>query len=109
MAEINFRNIVTVEATLTLTEAEIGALDALAGYGTEAFLNCFYKHMGQAYLKRHEKGLISLFEKIRQTAGPALGSANDARRTLSLEFKSRLKDRQALLNKSAEQTLGGAA
>lgn len=101
MAEINFRKIVTVEATLTLTEDEICALDALAGYGTEAFLNCFYKNMGRHYLERHEKGLLSLFDKVRQTAAPALGAAAFARRTLQVEEVRRMQERQALLKTSA--------
>ncbi len=38
MAVIEGRPNVTLELTLRLTEAEAGALDALAGYGTDAFL-----------------------------------------------------------------------
>ncbi len=53
----------TVEATLT--EGDLRALDALAGYGTDAFLKVFYEHMGKHYLQPHERDLRSLFEKIK--------------------------------------------
>lgn len=51
--------------TLALTQHEAGALDALAGYGSKSFLECFYKYMGKAYLGPYEKGIISIFNKIR--------------------------------------------
>lgn len=79
---INFRPIVTVEASMTLDEGELSALDALVGYGTDAFLKVFYKEMGEAYLKPHEKSLRSLFEKIRQTAPQPLAHVRQMRNDL---------------------------
>ncbi len=76
------RTIVTVEVTLQLTEGELGALDALAGYGTDGFLKTFYEKMGEAYLKPHEKHLRSLFEKVREVAPSALRQAKDMRQAL---------------------------
>jgi hypothetical protein len=73
---------VTVEATIRLNEQEIAALDALAGYGTEAFLKVFYEKLGQSYLKPHEDGLRSVFETVRKYAGPALSRAYRARKIL---------------------------
>lgn len=52
------------ELTLTLNEIEARALDALVGYGHKAFLEVFYKSLGEAYMKPHEKGIIALFEVI---------------------------------------------
>jgi hypothetical protein len=49
-----------------LTKGEAKALDALAGYGTDPFLKCFYEHMGKSYLQPYEKELRNLFERIRQ-------------------------------------------
>src|SRR3954462_10678061 len=46
---------------VSLSEAEAKALWALACYGADGFLRVFYKEMGEAYLKPHEKGLRSLF------------------------------------------------
>lgn len=62
------RHKVEISATLELTQAEIGALDALAGYGTDTFLKVFYERMGKAYLQPYEAGLKSLFAKVRGCA-----------------------------------------
>lgn len=78
-----FTPTVTVTATLTLDLAEIAALDALAGYGTDEFLKVFYAKLGEAYLKPHEAGLRSLFDTIRGDASRALGSVRQAERTLA--------------------------
>jgi hypothetical protein len=69
MAKIEGRPTVTLDVTIRLTEAEAGALDALAGYGTDAFLRVFYEKMGRSYLEPYEAGLRSLFESVRN--GPA--------------------------------------
>lgn len=79
---INYKPIVTVESYLTLDEGELAALDALVGYGDDAFLKVFYEKMGEAYLKPHEKSLRSLFAKIRETAGPALAHVRTMRNDL---------------------------
>jgi len=47
-----------------LSEGDLRALDALVGYGYDAFLNCFYTHMGKSYLEPHAADLKLLFEKI---------------------------------------------
>lgn len=86
---LNFRPIVTVEATMTLDEGELGALDALVGYGTDAFLKVFYEKMGEAYLKPHEKSLRSLFEKIRQTAPGPLAHVQQMRNDLRKAIQNR--------------------
>jgi hypothetical protein len=51
---------------LTLTEEEAAALDAIIGYGIQPFLDVFYKHMGEAYLKPFDKGCRSLFSHRQQ-------------------------------------------
>jgi len=55
---------VTLEVLVQLNESEIRALDALAGYGTDHFLEAFYKVMGESYLKPHSKGIRSLFARV---------------------------------------------
>lgn len=77
-----FQPTVTVTATLTLDHAEIAALDALAGYGTDAFLKVFYDKLGEAYLRPHEAGLRSLFDTIRHDATSALAAVRDAEQML---------------------------
>lgn len=86
---INFRPIVTVEATMTLDEGELAALDALVGYGTDSFLKVFYEKMGESYLKPHEKSLRSLFEKVRQTAPAPLAHVRQMRNDLVAAIKNR--------------------
>ncbi len=55
---------IEAQFTLQLSEDEAGALDALAGYGADAFLKVFYKYMGEHYMRPHEAGLRSLFATI---------------------------------------------
>jgi hypothetical protein len=66
MAKIDCRPTIEARITLNLSEDEAAALDALAGYGTDSFLDVFYKNMGRAYLEPHEKGLRSLFESVQR-------------------------------------------
>lgn len=73
-----------VKVTLELNEDEIRALDALAGYGANAFLEVFYKQMGKAYLQPHEAGLRSLFNVIRSDLPPIMNRAKAARTAFAL-------------------------
>ncbi|GBU16827.1 MULTISPECIES: hypothetical protein [Methylobacterium] len=65
MAELRAAANVVGTVTFVVTEEEVRALDALVGYGDEAFLRVFYKQLGQSYLKPHEAGLRSLFKRVR--------------------------------------------
>ena len=71
------------ECTLRLTEHEMRALDALAGYGTKAFVDIFYRHMGKSYLEPHVGGITTLFEKIRSDGYRQLGLVDEARKVLA--------------------------
>ena len=73
---------VVAQASLILSEEEILALDALVGYGDDAFLNVFYTHMGRAYLGPYEHGLRSFFQAIRATAPGVLQRVDAAHRAL---------------------------
>lgn len=82
MAKVDCRPTIQALITIQMSEDEAAALDALAGYGVDAFLKVFYEHLGQAYLKPHERGLRSLFESVqRGNAGVRLflGRAKAAR------------------------------
>jgi hypothetical protein len=73
---------VVVETTMVLSEDEVAALEALAGYGTEEFLRVFYERLGKNYLRPHEAGLRSLFATIRRDAPTILHGAKKARAAL---------------------------
>jgi len=90
---MEFRYGLAMTAVLELDEHQLGALDALAGYGHKGFLEVFYKHMGEAYLRPHQAGLISLFERIQATVPAALAQISDARRLLNDRERARQKGR----------------
>jgi hypothetical protein len=85
MAEIVQKPKVEVSATMQFNEEELRALDALVGYGTDAFLKVFYEKMGKAYMQPHEVGLRTMFESIRQTVPGILRRPDDARRVFTGE------------------------
>lgn len=90
MAEISHQKPkVEVTTTLVLNERELRALDALTLYGTQSFLEVFYKHLGSAYLKPYEAGLVELFESI-SVQTPAIFRRADAARAA---LKSSKEDR----------------
>lgn len=83
MAKIIGKPKVVLTATLELTKHELGALDALAGYGTDEFLEVFYKHMGKAYLEKHEEGLRSLFRSVRENVPRMFNRAREAEKAFT--------------------------
>lgn len=64
MAKLGNNGVVSSEILITLSEEEAGALDAIAGYGADSFLEVFYAKLGKAYLEPYEKGLRSLFNSV---------------------------------------------
>lgn len=64
-----------------LSEGDLMALDALVGYGTDPFLECFYKNLGKSYLQPHEQHLRDLFAKIEQMR-PEIHKIREARKAL---------------------------
>ncbi len=79
MSRLITNPVVNVSAVMRLTEQELAALDALAGYGIEPFLEVFYAKMGRHYLTPHENGLRTLFETIHNEVPTLLRRAQDAR------------------------------
>ncbi len=71
--------VVSMTVAMRLTEAELAALNAIAGYGVEPFLSVFYEKMGRAYLEPHEAGLRTLFACIQNETNGLLRQAADAR------------------------------
>ena len=82
MAKLETKATIETWMTLRISECEARALDALAGYGTKNFLDCFYKHMGRHYLEPHEQGIVTLFKCIQKELPTQLYRAKKAREAL---------------------------
>lgn len=80
MAKILQHATVTCEATFVVSEAELRALDALVGYGDDAFIAVFYEKLGKAYMQPHEDGLRELFKSMRAITPGILQRIDDARK-----------------------------
>lgn len=74
--------------TLELDEAELGALDAIFGYGAEPFLKAFKREMGAAYVEPYEAGVRSLHNRIRGVTSPALDEIKALREKLRAALTS---------------------
>ena len=85
MSRLLQRPTVEVNVVITLTESEIRALEALAGYGDKSFLDTFYKYMGRHYLQPHEDGIKSLFNVVRSDLAPILARAAAAKQAFALK------------------------
>ncbi len=85
MAKLSARPIIQTHLTISITEVEARAFDALVGYGTDAFLKVFYEKLGKAYLEPHEDGLRSLFKCFRKELPAILGRADRARKVFNGE------------------------
>lgn len=68
------------KVTLTVTEIQARALDALVVYGDDAFINNFYEFLGKHYMQPHEQGLRSLFKEIRSEMPTTLARFDEARK-----------------------------
>lgn len=73
MASVHF------ELQLTIGESAARALEALAGYGDNEFLELFYAKLGQSYLKPHESALRELFSAVREQLPSQLYAVKEAR------------------------------
>lgn len=79
---------VQIKATLTLTEGHLRDMDALAGYGGEAFLKAFYVKLGKNYMQPFENDLRELFEMIRDEVPSALSGIDESRKRLGIPKSS---------------------
>lgn len=79
MAQITQKPKVEVLTQFIITEEELRALDALSGYGDDAFIKHFYDHLGKAYMAKHEVGLRTFLKSIRELA-PSIIARTDAAR-----------------------------
>ncbi len=74
---------VEITATVEFTEGQLRALDALIGYGDDAFLRAFYIKLGKAYMQPFERDLRNLFGALRESVPQALRGVTEARERLS--------------------------
>lgn len=88
MAQITEHPKLDLQLRFCVNESEARALDALAGYGEDAFVKAFYSHLGAAYMRQHEAGLRSLLASIREFVPPALGRIDRARKEFDPRPKS---------------------
>jgi len=79
---------VGITATLTLNEGQLRALDALAGYGDEAFLKAFYVKLGKHYMQPFEGDLRELFSLVRKEVPGALAAIDDVRQKMGINKSS---------------------
>lgn len=63
---IDGRPNVKLSVTLELTETEARALEALGGYGEDAFIEHFYEHLGKTYMADHVTALRSFLSGTKK-------------------------------------------
>ena len=82
MANFYLQPSVDFEIKLTLNEEEARALNALAEYSIEDFIETFYEHLGRYYMEKHEKGLRSLLRSAQVSLPMRLSKVDRAREAL---------------------------
>ncbi len=84
MAKLEAKTKLELTVSFTVNESELRALDALAGYGDDAFIKMFYKDLGEAYMKPYEAGMREFLKSIRSVASPILSQTDKARKVFSV-------------------------
>lgn len=103
MAELRASANVVGTVTFTVTEEEARALDALVGYGDDAFLRVFYEKLGQSYMRPHEAGLRSLFKRVRADMPFILDRFNAARTAFRSSRPHQVRDAVARIEQTEIQ------
>ncbi len=89
MARLTERPRVDLNVQFNVNEEEARALDALVGYGDDAFIKHFKETLGTAYIRDHEEGLRSFFKAVRAMMPPILHKLDAARRVFEGETKEK--------------------
>ena len=79
MAKVTARPKLDLIVNFAVNESEARALDALVGYGDDAFIQVFYEKLGKAYMQDHEQGLRKFFKSIRGQMPTILARMRQAR------------------------------
>jgi hypothetical protein len=80
MAKIVGNPTISLSITFQLDEQEARALDALVGYGDDAFVKAFYEKLGKHYMTPHEIGLRNFFKSVRSQLPGVLSRLDAARK-----------------------------
>ena len=80
MASITPKPTINVDVQFVIDEVEARALDAMAEYGDDAFVEVFYEKLGKAYMQKHEQGLRRFLNSIRSQMPGVLGRIDSARK-----------------------------
>lgn len=83
MAEITGRPKIELQVVFTLSEEEARALDAMVGYGDDAFIKVFYEKLGASCMRDHEAGLRSFLLSARREIPRHLRRADEARKVFN--------------------------
>ena len=67
IAEVKSKITLDLKIHLELSLEEAKALESITGYGVDEFLKGYYKQLGKSYLQPHEKGVRSLFKRIKES------------------------------------------
>jgi hypothetical protein len=81
MARIIAHPVLDLKVVIELSEGEVRALDAMAGYGEDEFVKAFYEKLGEGYMREHEVGLRSFLGSVRSFTPAILGKMDQARKS----------------------------
>lgn len=73
---------VDFRVTFDLTEGQARALDAMVGYGADAFFKAFYT-LGQNYMRPYEGAMRDLFKQVAEQVSPELARIDRAKKALA--------------------------
>lgn len=79
MAKVKPTADIDLQITFTINEKEARALEALVGYGDDAFIDAFFEKLGRTYMRPHTAGLISFFAAVRVSVLGPLRRVDEAR------------------------------
>lgn len=83
MAKLEFKTKLELSVSFTVNERELRALDALAGYGDDAFIKMFYDNLGTSYMKPYEAGLREFLVSIRSMTPTLINQTDKARKSFT--------------------------
>lgn len=83
MAKITAVPKLGINIQFQVDESEARALEALSGYGDDAFIKNFYEFLGRYYMEPHEQGLRSFLKSIREQVSSPLSRMDEARKFLN--------------------------
>lgn len=90
-----------LEVHFVLNYEQAKALDAMAGYGADAFLEVFKSKLGKHYITPYENGIRSLFAEIRENGKPIQKAIFEAEKCMNAIKK--INDNGALERKQEKK------